>query len=638
VQENSADSLSVTTGATGGAGGGSDLGPGAAGAAADALTNAAGIGAVTGNATATGGAGGDAAMGPGGAGGNATATTDAAGAGAVTGDATAIAGAGGVETAGDAAAASGAATASGMADASLGAGPAQAVASAWQKAGGAAVATGTSDATATALTAGGALAAALAQSSGGAGDDSASAGTAGGAVTTLTAAMSASTDGATAVLAQTVIGPTLTPPTSGGGYALATGLAGLADPGTTIDGFFGAESVILGSGAFGAGTTLASTGAQTFASTLSWDVETTGLTPGTFAIGFADGGGTALDALDLTITLQGTIAVSEDFTSATDANLFFDDQLEGFGALASVAPAGTVTVSAELTEVLLPGEDYGAALTFGVAPCYALGTRLAGEFGEVAIEGLVPGDRLRTLHAGLQPIIWIGRRSYAGRFIAGNRWVLPICIAAGALGGGLPQRALTVSPGHALYLGGALIPAWRLLNGDTITQAPAVDTVTYLHVELPAHEVIFAEGCAAESFFDDGCRGQFLQPAPRPARVSAPLPQHENGFGIAAIAARFGVKTPGPGRQLRGFIDRAGGDILSGWAHYEDAPGHAVCLDILRDGRRIGRVLANDYRADLDSACGFEMRLPDDSEGRLEVRGAACGQRIAWTRQAIRTA
>jgi acetyl/propionyl-CoA carboxylase alpha subunit len=79
--------------------------------------------------------------------------------------------------------------------------------------------------------------------------------------------------------------------------------------------------------------------------------------------------------------------------------------------------------------------------------------------------------------------------------------VWPVRIAAGAFGPGRPHTELFLSPGHAVFVGGVLIPARCLVNGSTIVQAP-VDRVTYCHVELAEHNVLLAEGLPAESFLD----------------------------------------------------------------------------------------------------------------------------------------
>ncbi len=86
--------------------------------------------------------------------------------------------------------------------------------------------------------------------------------------------------------------------------------------------------------------------------------------------------------------------------------------------------------------------------------------------------------------------------------------VRPVRIAAHAFADGLPHRDLLVSPEHALFVDGVLIPAHRLLNHSSVTQdAPAA--AEYFHVELDRHEVLLAEGLPAESYLDTGNRTMF---------------------------------------------------------------------------------------------------------------------------------
>jgi hypothetical protein len=83
--------------------------------------------------------------------------------------------------------------------------------------------------------------------------------------------------------------------------------------------------------------------------------------------------------------------------------------------------------------------------------------------------------------------------------------VNPVRIRAEAFGPGLPRRDLVLSPDHAVFVEGVLIPVRYLLNGATVIQE-AWDRVTWHHIELASHDVILAEGLPAETYLDTGNR------------------------------------------------------------------------------------------------------------------------------------
>jgi hypothetical protein len=185
-----------------------------------------------------------------------------------------------------------------------------------------------------------------------------------------------------------------------------------------------------------------------------------------------------------------------------------------------------------------------------VTACYCAGTLIRAAHGDMRVEDLAIGDRILTKSGALRPIKWIGRRSYGGRFIAGNKDMLPICFKAGALDDNVPLRDLWISPHHAMFVDGLLIEARDLVNGTSIVQAARVDKVSYFHIELETHDVIVAEGALSETFLDDDSRGMF-QNAPEFHALypdAAGLPAQycarrvEDGYELEAVRQRIALR------------------------------------------------------------------------------------------------
>ncbi len=199
-------------------------------------------------------------------------------------------------------------------------------------------------------------------------------------------------------------------------------------------------------------------------------------------------------------------------------------------------------------------------------PCFLAGTRLRTPTGEVAVEHLVVGDTLLSTSGLARPIVWIGRRSYAALFAAAHPHVTPVLIRRGALADNVPQRDLYVSPLHALYLEGMLIPAASLINDASILQLPPVAAVTYFHIELATHDVIFAESAPSESYLDDGNRAMFDNAAEWASNDAAPgaycAERVERGPRVDALAARLAARAITLGfvapPQAMVRLDRAG--------------------------------------------------------------------------------
>ena len=313
----------------------------------------------------------------------------------------------------------------------------------------------------------------------------------------------------------------------------------------------------------------------------------------------------------------------------------------------------TVSVDTDTTSVL----DFGQWSTTSPVgtPCYCRGTLILTDCGEVPVEDLAIGDEVVTLSGNARPIKWIGRRSYSGCFALGQKHILPICFKVGSIGDHLPRRDLWISPHHAIYLEGVLIEAKDLINGVSVVQPErVVNNVEYFHIELETHDVIVAEGVPSESFIDDDSRSLFhnvheyaaLYPdAPRgEPRFCAP--RRDSGYEVQAvrrlIARRAGLVTTNDERKvgLRGYVDIVTSRNISGWAQNPDHPEAPVCLDIIVGEQRIGQVLANLYREDLERAGlgsgrhGFLFTPPLDLtftpqavEVRRSLDGAVLGRR-----------
>jgi O-antigen biosynthesis protein len=347
---------------------------------------------------------------------------------------------------------------------------------------------------------------------------------------------------------------------------------------------------------------------------------------------FISGGGLTL--LDLQ---QGGVVDLQllPFNSSATINL---DQST---TIVSIVENGATVVTAQLAgdytgEFFHLSDDLGGGtlITVDGTPCYCLGTHILTPLGEIEVENLCIGDHVLNHKGEARPIRWIGRRSYAGRFAAANREVMPILIRAGALADGVPRRDLMVSPNHAMYIDDVLIPADGLVNGSSIVRVAEIDRVEYFHIELESHDVILAEGALSETFVDDDSRGMFhnaaefgmLYPGASRSRPVYCAPRVEDGELLEAVRQRLAARAlnaepktadavPVLGK-LVGNLDTAGRERISGWARDRASPNAPVRLRIYDNDVVIGEVVADLFRPDLKEAGvgngrhGFELEFP----------------------------
>jgi hypothetical protein len=144
-----------------------------------------------------------------------------------------------------------------------------------------------------------------------------------------------------------------------------------------------------------------------------------------------------------------------------------------------------------------------------VVGCFAAGTSILTEAGDIPVEDLREGDLLPVRSQPEPvPIASIGRRGVDCLRHPNPASVWPVRVAARAFAPGQPRRDLYLSPDHAVFVDGVLIPIKHLINGTTIQQVPR-DEVTYYHVEFERHDVLLAEGLPCESYLDMGDRHRF---------------------------------------------------------------------------------------------------------------------------------
>ncbi len=161
--------------------------------------------------------------------------------------------------------------------------------------------------------------------------------------------------------------------------------------------------------------------------------------------------------------------------------------------------------------VKVGGSNNGTSLYDSFVPCFTSGTRIVTPSGERPVEALRVGDRVVTRDNGLQRVRWIGRRQLAGAALRADPGKRPILIRKGAMGNGLPERDIALSPNHRLLLARAgtemlygahevLAAAKDLTARPGIGRAEPPAGVTYVHMMFDRHEVVMSNGIWSESF------------------------------------------------------------------------------------------------------------------------------------------
>ena len=143
--------------------------------------------------------------------------------------------------------------------------------------------------------------------------------------------------------------------------------------------------------------------------------------------------------------------------------------------------------------------------------CFASGTTIDTPSGPRNVEDLCPGDEVRTRDCGTQEVLWTGHCRMTGARLHAMPHLRPVLIRPGALGIERPHSGLLVSPDHRILVRGkaarhlfgtdeVLAQASGLVDGTSVMIEPRMREVTYVHIMLPSHQVIWANGVETESF------------------------------------------------------------------------------------------------------------------------------------------
>ncbi|MGP6086718.1 Hint domain-containing protein [Antarctobacter jejuensis] len=195
----------------------------------------------------------------------------------------------------------------------------------------------------------------------------------------------------------------------------------------------------------------------------------------------------------------------------------------------------------------------GSVLTFSeienvnYTPCFTPGTLIKTAKGEVDAAQIQRGDRVLTRDNGYKRVLWSGSKTLTGAELKAEPALRPIRIAAGALGRGMPERDMVVSPQHRVVIGGAavellfgedevLVATSHLVGRPGVTRICPPEGVTYVHFMFNAHELVMSDGAWTESFQPGDLSLSGLDSAQRNELLTL-FPELSNAPGRAAYAA-----------------------------------------------------------------------------------------------------
>ena len=231
-----------------------------------------------------------------------------------------------------------------------------------------------------------------------------------------------------------------------------------------------------------------------------------------------------------TLVLDSALSFMSDDGGMHDALLMVEVDSDGNAAQIYLVP---LTALRSGVEYRLVGIDTDTARQkFAQVACvsFTRGTHITLSSGEQRlIENLNIGDRVLTRDDGVQAVRWIGQTTVraVGDFA-------PIKIQAGTLNN---EHDLIVSPDHRLFIyqrsdevgaGRAeiLVKARHLVNGSSVTVMDG-GFVDYFQLLFDSHQIVYAEGIAAETMLID-TRTKPVLPDELSASLGDVIPGHSD--------------------------------------------------------------------------------------------------------------
>lgn len=144
--------------------------------------------------------------------------------------------------------------------------------------------------------------------------------------------------------------------------------------------------------------------------------------------------------------------------------------------------------------------------------CFGKGTEIETIDGPKTVESLKPGDYVLTHDTNIVPVRWVGSTYLNQSKLKAWPSLCPIRVKRDALGAGRPFKDILLSPNHRLLISGwkaellfgepeILIPVKALVDGETITVEGNCSEISYYHLLLESHQIIYSNGLLSESLF-----------------------------------------------------------------------------------------------------------------------------------------